>query len=174
MWPHSVWISAHLTPENTYADVLRIPCRVSAKGQSALDNAQAVQNQAAVDRVDVTVTLHLKAGRVEVPQTSVVRNTADDWRLIPASHVQAINKAVRLRGAACVRVLEEIRQFKSGIHAALWESQRLGMLAKDSTAHIRDLQMLRATAELNQVGFYAIAGSYCYTAEVSCMSGLDV
>jgi hypothetical protein len=119
-----------------------------------------MKNKAVVDRVDVAVTLHLKAGRVEVPQTSIVRDAADDWRLVPAKHVQDLNAAVQLRGAACVRVLEEIQQFKAGIHAAQWESHRLGMLAEDRFAHIRDLQMLRATAEVNQVGALCVAMGY--------------
>ena len=105
----------------------------------------------AADRTNRAAALTLRAGAVEVPLAAPHRSAADgDWRLVPAARVRALNAAVRARGGACVRVLEEMREFKVGIYAAQWEAARLDMAATDAAARVRDLQLLRATSDLNQ------------------------
>jgi hypothetical protein len=126
-------------------------CRVSGDCQRLLNTTQSLQQHTQDDMTDLVVPLHLKNGAIEIDQQSVGGAARTDSVLVPRTRVSVLNSHVRERHGHCVHVLEEIRDFKVGIYTLLFDCKMLDMQAEDSTARIRDLQLLRVTADLNQV-----------------------
>lgn len=124
-----------------------------------LSTTAAMQKAAQREASDLLIALALKNGAVEVPQNTVSRAALAETALVPHGRVAALNGHIRERAGQCVRVLEEIRDFKVGIYSLLWECTKLDMEAADRVEHIRALQMLRFTADLNQVRLDTLTGA---------------
>ena len=129
-----------------------LSCRVSSACAALLSSTGAMNKTAQHDRTDLLVALTLKNGAVEVPQNNVGAGALAGAALVSHERVATLTAHIRERQGLCIRVLEEIRDFKVGIYSLLWECKRLDMEGDDRVAHIRELQMLRVTADLNQVG----------------------
>jgi cilia- and flagella-associated protein 43 len=104
---------------------------------------------------NVAVSLDLKNGAVEIDSASVDSSGQKDAVLLNLDRVHALNRVAREKAGGCVRTLEEIRDFKSGIYQLLFECKKLDMQGEDASSHVRDLQLLRATSEVNQVCFFS-------------------
>ena len=102
---------------------------------------------------NVAVSLDLKNGMVEVDSASTDSSVHKDAVMLNIEHVHALNRVAREKTGGCVRVLEEIRDFKSGIYQLLFECKKLDMEGEDAGNRVRDLQLLRVTSEVNQVRF---------------------
>lgn len=100
---------------------------------------------------DIKLSLELKNGGVEIESASVDSSVSKDAVFLNLDKVDALNRVVREKAGGCVKVLEEIRDFKSGIYQLLFECKRLDMEGEDASNRVRDLQLLRVTSEVNQV-----------------------
>ena len=127
------------------------PCRISKKTQACIDRSAELQLLNTKNMNNVALSLDLKNGVVEIDSASTDSAVQKDAVLLNVEHVHALNRVAREKAGGCVRVLEEIRDFKSGIYQLLFECKKLDMEGEDAGNRVRDLQLLRVTSEVNQV-----------------------
>jgi 5-hydroxyisourate hydrolase-like protein (transthyretin family) len=100
---------------------------------------------------NIALSLDLKNGVVEIDAASVDSSVQKDAVMLNVENVHALNRVAREKAGGCVRILEEIRDFKSGIYQLLFECKKLDMEGEDAVTRVRDLQLLRVTSEVNEV-----------------------
>lgn len=150
--PHDLKLGSDTRVVN-YTNWCRAPCRTSKKTQACIDRSAELQLLSTKNMNNVALSLDMKNGGVEINGASVDSSLQKDAVLLNLDNVHALNRVAREKAGGCVHVLEEIRDFKSGIYQLLFECKKLDMEGEDAGNRVRDLQLLRVTSEVNQVLF---------------------
>ena len=126
--------------------------RIDAAHKAAVQDIQDIRYARQADLSDLLVSFTLKNGQLEFkPARNRFSFAQAGAVMVHKARVDALNAAVRDRGARCVQILREIKDFKRGTYQLLWDLRSLDMLAADATAKIKELQLLRVSKELHWV-----------------------
>eukprot|EP00960_Hanusia_phi_P045404 757218-Hanusia_phi.AAC.2 len=88
---------------------------------------------------DLDLTVGMKQGQVEVEQSIFITDYSDA-ELVERSEISTFNGAIKTRGSDKIAVLNEIKEFRKGIHLLQWENQRLELQEEDCLQKTKDLQ----------------------------------
>ncbi|KAI8823689.1 uncharacterized protein EV422DRAFT_618503 [Fimicolochytrium jonesii] len=91
----------------------------------------------------------LKQGQVEVPQAPVVTDYSGAV-LIGRDAVERLNDVICGLGKAKVDALNEMKEYRKGIHALEWENQTLDFASETLLYKTRDIQLLRVTKHMQE------------------------
>uniref|UniRef100_A0A6T7TPL9 Cilia- and flagella-associated protein 43 n=1 Tax=Hanusia phi TaxID=3032 RepID=A0A6T7TPL9_9CRYP len=117
---------------------------------------------------DLDLTVGMKQGQVEVEQSIFITDYSDA-ELVERSEISTFNGAIKTRGSDKIAVLNEIKEFRKGIHLLQWENQRLELQEEDCLQKTKDLQLLRVTKSLQRF----IKGSSGESQSAKETSGLE-
>jgi hypothetical protein len=137
-------------PEIMHIMWLAMECRVTKEIQRIAQNLQDLQQQVKCETLDLPISLMLKNGAIETQYETVESCNRHHAVLLHAKHVHGVNSVVRERSLACIRILEEIRDFKVGIFKLLFDCKKLDMEREDASNKVRELQLLRVSHEVRK------------------------
>ncbi|KXS16756.1 hypothetical protein M427DRAFT_68803 [Gonapodya prolifera JEL478] len=123
--------------------------RLRVEGEQAAAVLTAFVERRFENTYNVETLLGLKQGQVEVPQAAVVTDFSDAI-LIHRKVVEELNDSIVAIGRSKVTALQEMKDYRKGIHALEWENKMLDFQADDLALRIRDIQLLRVTKQMQE------------------------
>jgi WD40 repeat protein len=118
--------------------------------EAAEAELETLESHMGTANTNLDVTLSVKQGQLEVEQAAVVTDFTDAVVLEKAA-IEAHNTAITTRGDDKIAVLQEIKDFRKGIHGLQWDDQRLDLEEEDMMQRTKDLQLLRVTKSLQTI-----------------------
>ncbi|KAJ3343173.1 Cilia- and flagella-associated protein 43 [Gonapodya sp. JEL0774] len=123
--------------------------RLRTEADQAAADLSAFKEHRVEAMYDVEMLLGFKQGQVEVPQAAVVTDFSDAI-LIDRKVVEDLNDSIVAIGKSKVTALQEMKDYRKGIHALEWENKMLDFQAEDQAMRIRDIQLLRVTKQMQE------------------------
>jgi hypothetical protein len=102
------------------------------------------------DTLDLDMVLKLKQGQVEVEQAAVVTDYADSI-LVHRRVIEDVNQVIVQLGTEKLKILEEIKEKRKGIHRLRWEKRRAEFEEEELIRKTREFQLLRVTKNLQEI-----------------------
>mmetsp|Transcript_6394 Transcript_6394/g.22837 ORF Transcript_6394/g.22837 Transcript_6394/m.22837 type:complete len:1500 (-) Transcript_6394:374-4873(-) len=158
-------VQEHVTQlENMQSELKRLEwakTQIEESIAAAEEEMKKLLQRMAQAEYDLDLTVGMKQGQVEVEQSTFITDYSDA-ELVERSVMSMLNEAIKSRGGDKIAVLNEIKEFRKGIHLLQWDNQRLELQEEDCLQKTKDLQVHSSSSPASadpQLMFYSCCES---------------